>query len=266
MNAADVARDLGGVIDKNEDFMRSTFRMAYRVTGKELGERGLDENFMLALGSTRDAMLDDLMARASASFQEQHGKKVACSSGCAFCCYQHVYVSPSEAIYIALRVVENDRPAMRRAASEQAARIAGLGRGERFAKGIACGFLEKGRTCGIYEARPSACRTYASVSRFACMRDWERRNKRLREYDKNIPFLADPPALNQALQMGGDAVLHERGLQMVRMELGAAMARVLEPGVIAEWLAGGQPFAERAGPEAAPYAMVLASAKIRFGA
>lgn len=264
MNAPDVVHDLAGVIQKNDDNMRSTFRDAYRTTKHELGQRGLDENFMLALGSTRDAMLDDLMRRVAAGFEAAHGKKVACSAGCAFCCHQHVYVAPSEAIYIALRVLEADRPGMRRAASEQAARIAGLGRGERFAKGIACGFLEKNRTCGIYDARPSTCRTYASLSKFACMRDWERRNKRVREYEKNIPFLADPPALNQALQMGGDAVLHERGLQMVRMELGAAMARVLEPGVIADWLAGGQPFAERADGQA-PYALVLTSAKIRYG-
>jgi len=91
---------------------------------------------------------------------QQHNEEqpVSCRKGCAFCCRMNVDVTPMEAMVIIAfakeRAITIDLDYLRAQSKIPKEMLA-------FTPGLsACSFLQKDNTCGIYSARPLACRKY----------------------------------------------------------------------------------------------------------
>jgi len=171
--------------------------------------------------------LDQLLVQAAQHLQPP-GAGLACRAGCNFCCHLQVRVLPHEAIAL-FRYLQSRMPAataerVRTRVREQAAGTA---------TGRACAFLVDGQ-CAAYEARPSACAGYHSLSKAHCEQSF---------WDPSLPSgtvaLRALQVVAAALEDGVNAALVMQGLNQTRMELHTAVAALLaDPARIARWRAG----------------------------
>src|SRR5262245_4663010 len=96
---------------------------------------------------------------------------LACTPGCAFCCYHPVDITPPEAFAIVAYLRLTLTPAAGAAAyarlAAQADRIRGLSYEEHAQARIPCALLVDGR-CSVYACRPLACRAWNSTSAARC--------------------------------------------------------------------------------------------------
>ncbi len=102
-------------------------------------------------------------------------QKIACSAGCSFCCHLEVGLGVPELVRLSvhIREMETDARTALRQRVKAAVRAIGARRGKARKKArIMCPLLTAQGTCGVYEARPLACRTHVSADREACRRDW----------------------------------------------------------------------------------------------
>lgn len=101
----------------------------------------------------------DIMQRQVWATAAREGEPTpACREGCAFCCYQEVILSTVEVVGILARTDPADWPALVARAERTVQRTAG-NPALRYRNAIPCAFQE-GTRCGIYDARPSPCRTH----------------------------------------------------------------------------------------------------------
>lgn len=203
------------------------------------GAAGLGRELMNATSK----LIDGLLAKAG-------DRPVACHDGCAHCCYQAVGVSVPEALALEAHVRATRSPAQ---LDELAARVRradertrGLTGAERLSPELPCPFLEDGR-CGVYEARPLACRGTNSLDAEACAELLREPSARAAFVagDRTFPCYLEPVRAFHALSAGLQLALSElHGLETHPLELTAAM-RILfdDPAHVAdEWLAGRDPF------------------------
>jgi len=126
-------------------------------------------------------------------------------------------------------------------------RTRGLTSAQRLSPELPCPFLEDDGRCGVYEARPLACRGTNSLDAAACaelLRDPSARAAFVAG-DRTFPCYLEPVRAFHALSAGMQLALDElHGLDTHPLELTAAM-RILfdDPARVAdEWLAGRDPF------------------------
>ena len=104
------------------------------------------------------------------------GHRVACQSGCTYCCMVPVAASAPEVIAVATFVRERFNEARQEALDRRIeANIfatAGMDMNQRDRVRLDCPFLEAGK-CTVYEVRPIACRGYSSYSVDDCREDYE---------------------------------------------------------------------------------------------
>jgi len=157
---------------------------------------------------------------------------IACRRGCAFCCHIQVWATPPEIFSVARWVqTKGARSAGLSPAAvlARAGRLSGIAHTRR--QGLPCPLLVEA-DCGVYAARPQACRRFHSLSREAC------------EAGGEVPddlFSAQVGSLVHLLLVGA---LRSVGLPDASYELSDGLARVLpDPGMEARWLAGEAVFA-----------------------
>jgi Fe-S-cluster containining protein len=172
--------------------------------------------------------LNTLLAQA-AQHLEPAGAGLACRVGCNFCCHLRVMVLPHEAIalfrYLQSRVPDATADIVRMRVRAYASSATSAAR--------ACAFLVDGE-CAAYEARPSACAGYHSLSKERCEQSFQ---------DPSVPTgtvaLRSLQVVATALEEGLSAALRAQGLSQERIELHAAVAVLLaNPALIARWRAG----------------------------
>jgi hypothetical protein len=182
--------------------------------------------------------VDRLLEQAAAHLQAD-GASLACRAGCNFCCHLRVMVLPHEAIalfrYLRSRMpvaiaeqvreklLEYTRPSAAPASPTSSAPVSPR----------ACAFLVAGK-CAAYEARPSACAAYHSLSRERCEQSFQ--NPSL---PAAIEVLRALQVVATALEEGVNVELQTQGLSSVPVELHTAVAALLgNPALIARWRAG----------------------------
>ena len=107
------------------------------------------------------------------------GKNISCQKGCSHCCRHYVTsVEPFEILAIHLRIRSSEHyPDQLFASHARTTKFEQILKAEGeddeaedralyryYLKGVACPFLEKEGTCGIYENRPMSCRMFFSES------------------------------------------------------------------------------------------------------
>jgi Fe-S-cluster containining protein len=104
------------------------------------------------------------------------GHRVACRSGCTYCCMFPVAASAPEVLAIAAfvreRFQEERQAALDRRVEANISATEGMGMSQRDRVRLDCPFLEAGE-CSVYEVRPIACRGYSSYSVEDCREDYE---------------------------------------------------------------------------------------------
>ncbi|HYG88418.1 MAG TPA: YkgJ family cysteine cluster protein [Azospirillum sp.] len=216
----------------------------YGAAVRTLGERPTRASVLeaaRACHAAASAAIVPLLEQAEAA-----GQRVACRTGCAFCCHQHITVNPAELLEIADAVSAwpaEKRTVLRRRLEQDAPRIATLDHRGRQSARIACPMLDRSTgLCSAYEQRPIACRSHFSALRTACERDFRNRGAR-RPGDKGIPTLEAPKLRAGAASVGLELALDALGLSVEPVELAVGLRLALEePGVFDRWLAGENPF------------------------
>jgi Fe-S-cluster containining protein len=104
------------------------------------------------------------------------GHRVACRSGCTYCCMFPVAASAPEVLAIATfvheRFDEGRQAALNARVMANIAATDGMDMSQRDRVRLDCPFLEAGE-CKVYEVRPIACRGYSSYSAEDCREDYE---------------------------------------------------------------------------------------------
>lgn len=104
------------------------------------------------------------------------GHRVACRSGCTYCCMVPVAASAPEVLAIATFVREHfdeaRQAALDRRVEANISATEGMDMGQRDRVRLDCPFLEAGK-CTVYEVRPMACRGYSSYNVEDCRADYE---------------------------------------------------------------------------------------------
>jgi Putative zinc- or iron-chelating domain len=203
-------------------------QFAARAVRDTLG-RSTDVDACVALVGQIDHLLEQ-----AAQHLPQGGAQLACRAGCNFCCHLQVRVLPHEAIALFRHLQSRmlpataDRVRMKISQYAQSPEVAGRPVARR-----ACAFLIDGE-CSAYEARPSACAAYHSVSMQRCEQSF---------HDPSLPSgtvaLEALMVVALALEEGVNVALHRQGLSHTPIELHRAVAALLaDPALIARWRAG----------------------------
>lgn len=188
--------------------------------------------------------LDDLV------HELEFSPPVACARGCFHCCFNQVSLTPPEALYLGLHILERFTPDQLAETGRRVAHLLPLikGRTHRELGDIRhltpCIFLLDG-ACAVHEARPLACRGWNSVDAETCRLSFE----------SNDPLAAiESHALQRelagAVQEGLLLASADQNLEAGYLVMTRAVHRMLERGTLrcaADWLEHGPFFAAGAG-------------------
>lgn len=183
--------------------------------------------------------------RPAAEARKQPG--FACSSGCAWCCYQQVSVAPAEAIAIAGHVRTSFSPAALAALKSRLAALdsksRGLGPRGRASLKAPCAFLIDG-TCSIYAVRPLRCRGVYSRDAGHCR--WAMENPdeifgNRERHGRPGPYPVEPAKIMDAALTGLARAFAEVRLPWGALDLTAALRAALDTPDLAERYRAGEP-------------------------
>ena len=167
-----------------------------------------------------------------------------CAPGCAFCCHLSVFAAVPEILHLAehLRgaLSAPDLAALSARVAAAAAAIAELSQEGRARAKRACPLLDEatGR-CGVYAARPLACRAYNSCDAGVCERAYANALTRW-----EMPVNLFQLTVSRNVRTGLMAAVFAAGLNPGPYELACGLSVALEvPDAEARWLAGEPIFA-----------------------
>ena len=220
------------VQDSQAEFLE-VVRMAYGEARRILAEGPLDAAMLCTVVQSALVEVSRFTAGAEDRAREQ-GRRIGCKAGCAMCCHQHVLPSSVELAMLAFAIVEDEHAALLERCRTSAALVQDLSHAERYKRGIPCVLLE-GSLCGVYEIRPGMCRSYVSLSKLACDKDWR---DRFKSRARGVPLLSNPQMYGGGIIFGVELALWRLGLEIERAELAAGLAAMLEDRGAERWLAG----------------------------
>lgn len=160
---------------------RSRFREEPAVTQARLAAAGASLSILSGPTPSATELARRINALTDQSIAQVHavcgdGHRVACRSGCTYCCTFPVAASGPEVLGIASFVRErfdaNRRAALHARVEAHIAATEGMSMDQRDRVRLACPFLEAGE-CSVYDARPVACRGCSSFSADDCREDHE---------------------------------------------------------------------------------------------
>jgi Fe-S-cluster containining protein len=170
------------------------------------------------------------------SLSESARGQIACASGCSFCCYQPVRVSPVEAFFLARHIGE--RPDTMTAVRDAAALLSDRSADAPKVAWIRCPLLGQAGDCSVYAARPLGCHTHVSVDVNDCKNSYPQPgNAVVRE-----PVLYND--VRNSCRMILQASLRLNGLSDTHYELNAALHIAMDTeNAEKRWLRGENIFA-----------------------
>ncbi len=185
--------------------------------------------------------VEDLLQRSIGPSLQ--GQEVGCGKGCSYCCHQNVACTAPEIFRVAQAIKAGARTAPPVDAlqawphlASEAERRRGLNAGQLVRLLAPCGVLRE-HACGVYAARPIACRALFSRSRAACQQAWQHQVG-------EIPLLGAPLDVAECVRTLLLAAVQSLGLPDCAYELTQAVHLALTtPDAEHRWLAGEDVFA-----------------------
>lgn len=160
---------------------RARFREEPAVTRARMAAAGKSLEILSGSAPGTIELARDVYELADRSIGRVHaachdGHRVACRSGCTYCCTFPVAASAPEVLAIAdfvrERFDEGRRAALDARVEANIEATDGMDMGQRDRVRLDCPFLESGE-CTVYEVRPVACRGVSSYSVEDCREDYE---------------------------------------------------------------------------------------------
>lgn len=225
-----------------ESVMLSPALLIAGVARRLAEARGAPDPAAALLAVTREAHL--LWEWAVRHFEAAHPlpEPVVCRSGCSYCCYNQVELTPPEAFLIAdfltQRVAPERLPGLAAALEEEAKGRRRLSPSElaRRRREFPCPFLS-GDHCAIYPVRPLMCRAMHSLDPEHCRHSLEAEALLPDRYYEHRHDFAR--TVSQGLTEGAQTL----GVQAGPLELLAAMTQILaDPQALPRWLQGREVF------------------------
>lgn len=182
-------------------------------------------------GAACEAVCRRVIALVDAEFATERaaGAQIACAPGCAFCCHQRVGVFEHEAVALLHHLRARAAPAVAAAIEQRilanAGTIDGLTAEQHRAANLRCAFLVDGR-CAAYEARPSACARYHSLSRARCEYSYTH-PQHIGTPRNSRPAVAELQALGAALDAALQEALAAAGRPAAKGELHQTLRALL---------------------------------------
>jgi Fe-S-cluster containining protein len=172
-----------------------------------------------------------------------HAVKVACRSGCSFCCSLQVQVAPHEAFALAQWLTKNFDAERLAAATarlrDNAAKTRAMGDEARKRSNLACALLGDDGTCTVYEARPAQCRRFHSTNLDVCKASFANPADDTIE-SPNHPAIAHNAAV---IVTQANHAVRDAGLDATPVDMNLALLDALEnPKAWRRWRDGKKPF------------------------
>jgi len=195
------------------------------------------ENMYLTLYEQTDLLTDSFIRRCL-----REGKRVDCHSGCSWCCYQAVFVSGGEILYLGNYLTGHMEKRTVREITEKARQKCQLTVKMKIPELLRhrspCPLLQE-KCCVVYPVRPLACRIYFSSSESSCHRQY----RRLQNTGSFPELYAFPLRAGRMMHEGINARLCEEGIINTEWLLESMLVDVLtNPGIIPAWISGKEVF------------------------
>lgn len=218
-----------------DDYRKLVMRSIESV--RERTKRRFNQPFDMAAISQILQMNRDRVDQAWEKITSAHTPD--CQSGCSYCCHINVSVTPLEVFVIADHInslPDGERGLLAESIAARAMEIEGKNINQRRTP---CGALRESGECGIYGARPLACRAYHSFSVEGCKDDLSGRIGKESRRGRN-PLIED---MAQSIGLGTALGLRDVGLDAPEIELTVALDIVLNmPDAFSRWQMGGKIF------------------------
>ena len=180
-----------------------------------------------------DELMEFLYSNMNSGADQLSEAPIACGRGCAHCCYiPWVDASPPEVLFVAKSISPEEREFIAEAVAARAERMRGKTLQERATTITPCPLL-KDQACGLYGARPLACRTLVSTDSALCKRSYMELSR------EQIPSLAVWRLLGAAYMVAFEAAILHAGLVTTPRDLVDSLHIALNDAQAeAKWLAG----------------------------
>ncbi|MEB4591334.1 YkgJ family cysteine cluster protein [Candidatus Thiothrix sp. Deng01] len=168
-----------------------------------------------------------------------------CKSGCHYCCYEQVNVTPPEVFtietYIKNHWPDDRQRSLRKRLQSAAAKAQNLGQNTYYKARIACPLLNAQGMCSIYEVRPLMCRAYNSLDLKRCERAAKLAHKPVRE--RGVPANGSVHGVFNGVYSGLRKGLEVEQLQSHLPMLVVALQLVFDDATLKDrWLKGDRVF------------------------
>lgn len=229
---------------QREQWTRSVYQQAISRVGEMWQKRKEPSTvalIMVQLYKVVDQYIGNVKSNLDSIRERGHSEaKVDCKPGCSYCCHMEVSAGAPELIgvvaFVETKFTDEQRASLGERLKTRNAESRTMTELEKGLSSRPCPFLAEGR-CSIYPVRPFTCRSYHSADVEACRRKFEGE-------EVKIPQIADFGAVTYPIMAGHTKALTDDGLHVEPLWFSEAMEIALyQPGAIAEWCSGSDPFA-----------------------
>jgi Fe-S-cluster containining protein len=214
----------------------------YRMAKEHLGEKpGKDQIIALSEGvySYIDEIADLFLKQCG-----KVGQVISCRRGCSWCCYQAVFILPSEAIYLvdwmSVNLNKADYKRYTDKLKEKNQLTSVMHAREFIHYKMDCAFLKDG-ICMVYPARPLSCRSFISASETSCYDEYLDPTNL-----QKFPALYDLPLqASRNINKGIAGYLSEIGIVSFEWLFESSVLTAFNQEKVNEWLNGNDSFMPR---------------------
>lgn len=219
---------------------RIFFSDGYRLASHAL-QKGKSWDALESLYTTLYEQID-LLTHSFIRRCRAEREKVECRKGCSWCCYQAVFVSAGEILYLGNYLLKHqNRETIREITGK--ARVKSETTSKMNIRQVLqhrspCPLLD-GNSCRVYPVRPLACRIYLSPSEHSCYQQY-RHPSGTGTFARLYAF---PLKAGRMMGEGINARLREEGIINTEWLLESMLTDVLtNPAIIPAWISGKEVF------------------------